>query len=105
PSPRTVASNRTSSCHFFAATSTGSSCGASRKGRTRRYDTAGGLAQDIQRYLSDEPVEARRPTRAYRLKKFGRRNRVGVIAGTTIVAALLGGLTLASVGFLQARAQ
>jgi hypothetical protein len=32
------------------------------KDRTRRYDTATGLARDIQRYLADEVVEARPPT-------------------------------------------
>ena len=55
------------------------------KDRTRRYETATGLAEDIQRYLTDQPVEARRPTRGYRLKKFIRRNKVGVLAGSAIV--------------------
>ena len=32
------------------------------KDRTRRYETANGLARDIQRYLSDEPVEACPPS-------------------------------------------
>ena len=40
------------------------------KDRTRRYDTANGFARDIQRYLADEVVEARPPSRGYRLKKF-----------------------------------
>src|SRR5262245_8760652 len=31
------------------------------KDRSRRYDTASGLARDIERYLKDEPVEARPP--------------------------------------------
>ncbi len=66
------------------------------KDRTRRYETASGLAKDIERYLTDEPVEARRPTRLYRLKKFIRRNQVGVLAGTAIVAALAVGLAAAS---------
>src|SRR5262249_35366650 len=48
------------------------------KDRSRRYDTATGLAQDIERYLTDQPVEAHQPTRTYRLKKFIRRNKVGV---------------------------
>ncbi|HEY2411505.1 MAG TPA: serine/threonine-protein kinase, partial [Pirellulaceae bacterium] len=43
------------------------------KDRIRRYDTASNLAQDIEHYLADEPVEARRPTRLYRLRKFVRR--------------------------------
>jgi serine/threonine protein kinase/tetratricopeptide (TPR) repeat protein len=62
------------------------------KERTRRYETATGLAEDIQRYLADEPVLAHRPTPTYRLKKFIRRNKLGVIAGTAVVAALAVGL-------------
>lgn len=73
------------------------------KDRTRRYDTATGLAEDIQRYLTDQPVQARSPTRSYRLKKFVRRNKAGVLAGTSIAAALMAGFILASIGFLQAR--
>ncbi|HVJ83032.1 MAG TPA: serine/threonine-protein kinase, partial [Planctomycetia bacterium] len=43
------------------------------KDRSRRYDTASGLARDIQRYLADEAVEARPPSASYRLMKFVRR--------------------------------
>ena len=75
------------------------------KDRTRRYETANGLAEDIQRYLTDQPVEARRPSRIYRLKKFIRRNKVGVLAGSAIVPALALGLISASLGFIQARRQ
>ena len=42
------------------------------KDRTRRYETASGLARDVQRYLNDEPVEACPPSPAYRLQKFAR---------------------------------
>ena len=75
------------------------------KDRARRYETAIGLAQDIERYLTDEPVEARRPTPIYRVQKFVRRNKAGVLAATAIVAALLSGLSLATIGFVQARRQ
>ena len=51
------------------------------KDRTRRYETANGLAADIQRHLNDEPVTAGAPSAAYRLRKFVRRNRAQVIAG------------------------
>ena len=40
------------------------------KDRTRRYESASGLARDIERYLHDEPVEASPPSRRYRLGKF-----------------------------------
>ena len=39
------------------------------KQRDRRYETANGLARDIQRYLADEAVEARPPSAGYRLRQ------------------------------------
>jgi serine/threonine protein kinase/tetratricopeptide (TPR) repeat protein len=57
------------------------------KDRTRRYETANGLARDIQRYLSDEPVEACPPSSAYRLRKFARKNRAAL--GTAAAILLL----------------
>ena len=60
---------------------------------------------DVRHYLSDEPVQACPPSAAYRLIKFVRRNRGPVLAGAGIVATLLFGLLLASIGFLQARNQ
>jgi serine/threonine-protein kinase len=63
------------------------------KDRTRRYNTASGLAQDVERYLRDEPVEARPTSSGYRLRKFVRRNRGAVAAGVTIAAlVVLGGV-------------
>ena len=61
------------------------------KDRNRRYDTANGFARDIQRYLADEVVEARPPSRAYRLKKFVRRNPLQLALAGTVVLLLLGG--------------
>lgn len=75
------------------------------KDRQRRYETANALAVDLQRYLADEPVEARSASRTYRFKKFIRRNRVGVLAGSAIVAALAVGLAVATVGFVRARTE
>src|SRR5262245_37176302 len=46
------------------------------KDRNRRYETANGLAADLQRYLNDEPVVACPPSAAYRFRKFVRRNRL-----------------------------
>jgi len=45
------------------------------KDRTRRYETANGLALDLERHLKHEPVVARPPSTAYRVRKFVRRNR------------------------------
>ena len=60
------------------------------KDRTRRYETANGFARDIQRYLADEVVEARPPSRGYRLKKFVRRNKGQVIAASLVTAHAAG---------------
>jgi WD40 repeat protein len=59
------------------------------KDRTRRYETANELAMDIERHLGDEPVLAGPPSAGYRLRKFVRRNRVGVMTASLVAAALL----------------
>jgi eukaryotic-like serine/threonine-protein kinase len=46
------------------------------KDRTRRYETAKGLAMDINRLLNNEPILARSPSYFYRLQKLVRRNRL-----------------------------
>ncbi|MEM6749132.1 MAG: serine/threonine-protein kinase [Planctomycetota bacterium] len=72
------------------------------KDRSRRYDTANGLAADIQRHLDDEPVKAGPPSAGYRLSKFVKRNRVQVIAGGAIAASLVLGVLGATAGLLWA---
>jgi serine/threonine protein kinase len=64
------------------------------KDRARRYDTANGLARDIERFLRNEPVTARPPSRAYRASKFVRRHRLAVSAAAAIVLALGAGLAV-----------
>ena len=59
------------------------------KDRTRRYATASGLAEDIERYLHQEAVLARPPSRLYRLQKLVRRNRMVFVFGAATAAALL----------------
>ncbi len=59
------------------------------KERSRRYATANGLAAEIQRYLKDEPVSARPPSRSYRLQKLIRRNRLSIATLGIFVAALM----------------
>ncbi len=75
------------------------------KDRTRRYDTANGLASDIQRYLADEMVEARPPSKGYRIKKVLRRNKGTVLATTLVMLVLIVGVVGTSWGFIQARSQ
>jgi tetratricopeptide (TPR) repeat protein len=59
------------------------------KDRTRRYDTATGLALDVQRYLANEPVSAGPPSATYRLRKFVRRNRPAVALATVVLFSLV----------------
>jgi hypothetical protein len=62
------------------------------KDRNRRYETANGLAQDIERYLSDEPVQACAPSAGYRLRKFVRRNKGAVLAVSLVLSVLFIGM-------------
>jgi serine/threonine protein kinase len=73
------------------------------KDRQRRYETANGLALDIQRHLNHEPVMARPPSRFYRLRKLVRRNRVVFAAGSAVAAALVIGLGTSTWLFLRER--
>jgi hypothetical protein len=66
------------------------------KERARRYETANGLAMDIQRHLSNEPVMARPPSRAYRLQKLVRRNKVVFVAGAIVSASLIAALSVST---------
>jgi serine/threonine protein kinase len=59
------------------------------KDRTRRYETATGLAKDVQRHLAGDAVEACPPTLGYRLRKAYRRNQAAVSVGGMIAGVLL----------------
>src|SRR5438094_10019986 len=65
------------------------------KDRARRYETANGLASDIQRHLNNEPVVACPPSNLYKFQKFVRRNKLPFAAGVGIAAALMIGLAIA----------
>ena len=43
----------------------------------------------MERYLADEPVQARMASAAYRLRKFARRNRAGVAVAGLVVSAVI----------------
>ena len=73
------------------------------KDRTRRYETANGLAMDVQRYLADEPIVARPPSRLYEFQKTVRRHKFGFAAAALIAAALAIGLCTATVAVFRAR--
>ena len=73
------------------------------KDRTRRYATPDGLAEDVERYLADEPVLAGPPGAAYRLKKYVRRNKGLVLAASVLCFALSGGVIGATWGMVEAQ--
>jgi tetratricopeptide (TPR) repeat protein len=66
------------------------------KDRGRRYETANGLAHDIERYLADEPVQACPPSTGYRLRKFVRKHRAGLGTAAALAALLLLGAALST---------
>jgi tetratricopeptide (TPR) repeat protein len=72
------------------------------KQRERRYETANALSRDVQRYLADEPVEARPPSAGYRLRKFLQRNKGPVVAALLVLLALVGGIIGTTYGMLHA---
>ncbi|MBI3851029.1 MAG: serine/threonine protein kinase [Verrucomicrobia bacterium] len=75
------------------------------KDRARRYETANGLASDIQRHLANEPVVARPPSAAYRFQKLVRRNKIAVAATSAVAAALIIGLGVSTWMFLREKAE
>jgi len=75
---------------------------AMEKDRTRRYAAASELAADLRRYVSGEPVSARPPSTAYRMRKFARRHRSALAGAAVLVLALVTGGAAATVGFFRA---
>ncbi|MGI8980021.1 MAG: protein kinase domain-containing protein [Pirellulaceae bacterium] len=72
------------------------------KDRNRRYETANGLAADVERYLNDEAVQACPPSVAYRLRKLMRRHKGPVLAVSLVVLALVGGIIGTTWGLFRA---
>ncbi len=73
------------------------------KNRDERYETATALAEDIHRFLNDEPVVVGPPSATYRLAKFVRRNQILVAAAAVATASLVAGLVVAGFGLASAR--
>jgi serine/threonine protein kinase/Flp pilus assembly protein TadD len=73
------------------------------KDRTRRFESASGLALDVQRFLKNEPIEARPPSSLYRFQKLVRRNKTAFAAAAAVVTALVLGLGLSLYLFIQER--
>jgi len=66
------------------------------KDRSRRYDTATSLSQDVERYMAHELVVACPPSLDYRMRKFAQRYRAALITITLVVVALTTGITVAT---------
>jgi len=72
------------------------------KDRTRRYETASELGQDVRRYLADEPVSATPPSALYRLRKLVRRHRAATLGAAGVLLALLLGIAGTTSAMLRA---
>src|SRR6516165_12066659 len=73
------------------------------KERNRRYETANGLALDIEHYLREEPVRAGPPGTGYQLRKFVQKHKKPLVLAVAFVALLLTAVVLLSaVVWLQA---
>jgi len=72
------------------------------KDRTQRYASASELSIDIARYLKNEPILASPPSTAYRIGKYIKRHKVGVVATALVILAMLIGIAGMSVGLLKA---
>jgi serine/threonine protein kinase len=73
------------------------------KERHRRYETANGLALDVRRYLNEEPILARPPSRRYLMSKMIRRNRIKFVAASIALFGLLGGFGVSTWLFFRER--
>ena len=66
------------------------------KDRNRRYATASDFANDVDRYLSQQPVEARPPSSFYRFSKYARRHKIVLLTGSLISLAIILGLVFST---------
>ncbi|MEJ7592804.1 MAG: protein kinase [Planctomycetaceae bacterium] len=66
------------------------------KDRMRRYETANGLARDVERYLANEPVEACPPRAGYRLRKFANRYRAALVTIAAFGVLLIAGVVVSA---------
>lgn len=66
------------------------------KDRGRRYESASAFAQDIQRYLNNEPVDACPPSINYRAQKFVSRNRTLLTTTALVLVSLIAGIGVAA---------
>jgi serine/threonine protein kinase/Tfp pilus assembly protein PilF len=73
------------------------------KDPARRYQSVSALAEDVQRYLSDLPIQARPPSTIYQLRKLAARHRTAAGLALALVLALVLGVVGTTFGMLHAR--
>jgi len=73
------------------------------KDRTRRYETANGLAADIARHLSNEPIVSRPPSRLYQFQKSIQRNKLAFGGVTAVLVASVVGATFSTWQAIRAK--
>jgi serine/threonine protein kinase/tetratricopeptide (TPR) repeat protein len=78
---------------------------AMEKDRRQRYASAESFGSDVRRYLSGEPLIARRRSALYAMRKFVSRHRVGVLAAGVTGLAVVLGLAGTAWGWTQSRAE
>ncbi|MCA9271686.1 MAG: protein kinase [Phycisphaerales bacterium] len=71
------------------------------KDRDRRYQTATAMGDELRRYIEGEPVKAGPPNAIYRMEKFYKRNRVGVIVVSVGAIVILSLAVVSSAGYLR----
>ena len=73
------------------------------KDRTRRYETANGIAEDIRRHLRDEPVLAAKPSFRYQFAKLYYRHKPTFAAAAGITLALIVGTVVSTTQAISAQ--
>jgi tetratricopeptide (TPR) repeat protein/predicted Ser/Thr protein kinase len=73
------------------------------KDKTRRYGSASALAEDIRRYLREEPILARAPSASYQLQKFARRHKALVVSVAVVFVVLTAGVVASTLEAVRAR--
>jgi eukaryotic-like serine/threonine-protein kinase len=73
--------------------------------RSRRYSSADELADDVVCALTHRPVKAMPDSPLYRMRRFARRHVVGLGSASAVLLALIGGLTAATLGMIEAQRQ
>jgi tetratricopeptide (TPR) repeat protein/predicted Ser/Thr protein kinase len=73
------------------------------KDKERRYPSAAALANDIRRYLNDEPIVARPASTSYQIAKFARRHKALVAGASAVFVVLVAGILASTWQAVRAR--